>query len=263
MLEQLLGLVLIGLGIRTPQVPPAVLGDETEAVLEVEKSSDDLDEDRKENKERNENKDRKENNERKENKEAIKQIRKTTQEEYKAKKELLNEQIKEKREQAKERYTKAREDFQNRLDTIKDERKKEIVENLDNRFSTVNTNRTTAMSNHVAKMEEVITKISETLSERSAQGVNVSQVQTALSAAQVSVSAAKTAVTTQAGKEYIIGVTTEDKLKDSVERVRTLLETDLKATQEKVKKAREDLASVIQSIARIRKSASSAVESTQ
>lgn len=245
MLEQLLGLVLIGIGIRTPEVPPAVLGDETEAVLEVEKPSANIEQVRKEQKEKIE---------------ATKQIRKTTQEEYKAKKELLNEQIKEKREQAKERFTKAREDFQNRLDTIKDERKKQIVENLDSRFSTVNTNRTTAMSNHVAKMEEVVTKISETLTERSAQGVDVSQAQSALSAAQVSVSAAKTAVTNQAGKEYIIAVTTEDKLKDSVERIRTQLENDLKTTQDTVKKAREELASVIQTIARIRKAAPDAAE---
>lgn len=257
MLDQLLGLFLIGIGVKTPYVPGNVLGDETEQTETIKEEKEQI---KKETQQLIQEKKAAVQNRKEEKKEAIeerkediKNLKIAREDEWNRKKEAFKEQVKTKREEAKEQFKEAREAFKERLETIKDEKKKEIVENVDEKMAAVNKNRTDNMTSHLSRMEEIISRLSTGITELTSQGVSTTEIQSLLSAAEVSFSTAKSAVSTQAGKEYIIGVTTEDRLGESVSRVRTQLESDLRSTQESVKRAREAIALAIQEMARIRK----------
>ena len=118
-----------------------------------------------------------------------------------------------------------RETFKANLKKVKDEKKRKIVEKLDVRFNEVNIKRTTQMTANLDKMTKILDKLFD-------RGVNVATpsnaIQTALDAVKV-----------QAAKTYVITISTEDKLKMDVGKVRSQLEADLRAVNELVVAARK------------------------
>lgn len=114
-----------------------------------------------------------------------------------------------------------RENFKTKLRSIRDEKKKALVEKLDARFAEVNTKRTTQMAKHLDKMTEIL-------------GKTIPEIQKA-----------REANTAQAAKTYIITITTEKNLKMDVGKVRSQLEADLKAVHELVVAARKAVKAVI------------------
>ena len=115
-----------------------------------------------------------------------------------------------------------RETFKTNLKKIKDGKKQKIVEKLDIRFNEVNAKRTAQMAKHLDKMSQILARVTgDTASASSA-------IQTA-----------RDSVTTQAAKTYVVTISTEDKLKMDVGKVRSQLEADLKSVNELVIRARK------------------------
>ncbi|MCX8008875.1 MAG: hypothetical protein N3A54_04210 [Patescibacteria group bacterium] len=255
-MDYIISLILIGLGIRPPSLPPSVLGDEHTAVANVQnvqqidknttiqktESLKTIREEAKKNKE-----DIRANIEVKKN--EIQEERELVNEERKTRAEEIKKEIQAKREQAKEEFKEQREAFKKRLDSIRDERKKQIVENVDIRLSEINTQRTSQMSDRIARMEEVIQKLNQKILLLEEEGKNVFSAKSALSQAQVSLSVAKTAVSSQAAKEYVIGITGETRLKEDVKKSMEAMKKDLEDTQETIKRAREAIVSAVKAVA--------------
>ena len=114
-----------------------------------------------------------------------------------------------------------RDGFRAKLKTIRDEKKRAIVERLDTRFNEVNAKRTSEMGKHLDKMTEILGRVSP-------------EIQTA-----------RDANTAQAAKVYTITISTEKNLKIDVGKVRSQLEADLKAVHELVVAARTAVRAVI------------------
>lgn len=137
----------------------------------------------------------------------------------------LKDDKKERRETLKEDIKLKRTEFKEKLAKIKDQKKQKIVEKLDTRFNEVNAKRTAQMTTNLDKMTKILDKLFD-------RGVNVAtpsnSIQTALEAVQA-----------QAAKTYVISISTEDKLKLDVGKVRSQLELDLKSVNELVIAARK------------------------
>lgn len=133
-----------------------------------------------------------------------------------------SKEIRQDKMELKDDIKERRETFKVNLKKIKDEKKQKIVEKLDTRFNEVNTQRTAQMTKHLDKMSEILTKI-------------IGDTTSANSAIQV----ARDAVTVQTAKTYVITISTEDKLKMDVGKVRSQLEADLRAVNELVIAARK------------------------
>lgn len=223
--HQLIGLLLIGLGLQTPSLP-AVLGDEDvkQKGVEARMAAQQF-------------------------KEARNASKSANLEERKRLQENFKLEVKNLREKAKEEVKTQKEAFKVRLDKIKDEKKKNVVEKADVRLSDINTKRTQEMTEHLNKMDEVLTRISQKIADLNAQGKDTTKAEAALSEAQAKLSAAKSAVSAQAAKEYVIGVTSENKLGEDVKRAIEALKKDLLTVQEAIKGVRESITNAIKEIA--------------
>lgn len=132
----------------------------------------------------------------------------------------------------KEKMQLKREAFQQKVASIKDEKKRQLVERIDNKLSTVNINRTNRMSENLEKLTNILDGIREKTSTAKENGKNTNTVDTAISKADTAIQNAKTAVQTQAGKEYVITITAtgSGQLKNSVGATTKQLQADLSAS---------------------------------
>jgi DNA repair exonuclease SbcCD ATPase subunit len=163
----------------------------------------------------------------------------------KQKSEKYREEIAAKKEEAQEAFKDKREAFEDKLETIRDERKQEIVENLDEKINTLNDRRTTQMIDHLGKMSEILIKVEE---RADASGKDTATVDAAISAAQGAIAAAKAKASEQAAKEYVITIGTDETLKTDVGVVMNTLQTDLKSAQALIVEARHKVSAAIKAL---------------
>ena len=173
---------------------------------------------------------------REKNRMEIMEEKKTMKEEAIQTRKEAQEEIMQKREEAKEQFAQDREEFQMKLKEITDERKQEIVEKVDVHIAEMNEKITTRLAEHLDKISEIIDRIEAKAAEQEEDSKTVDD---AITVARSAVETAQTAVAEQAGKEYIIELTDDSNLKDDVKAVVTQFRTDIKATVETVREARE------------------------
>lgn len=264
MLDQLLGLVLFGLGLTNP-TKPAVKGDTTAVVLSDTDTQDDdstgasgasSSGSSHENDDDNDDKgatgtsgsdddeaddDSKSGNtsvrptkpaerlSRAQVLSNIKEHEKKLKEVFEARKERQKKELEQNQARAKLNTETARKVFSEKLSKLKDAKKKTIAASLDVKISELNKKRTTTMLAFVSKMQEIVDKISTRAAEAEKAGKDISKVKAAVVSAQAAIASALTAVTTQAGKTYVATVTSDETLKSDMEAVMKSLKTDLEA----------------------------------
>ena len=160
-------------------------------------------------------------------------------EEMKAKVENLREEMQQKREEAKTRFQEQREEFKQKVETIKDERKKKTLENIDTNINNLNVKHTESLQKILTRVTEILDRIDDKVASIEAEGKDTSTIKTSSTNARTLINTAAEAIKTQSGKEYIVNVTEESKLKDEVKKTFSVFRNDIKAVHEKVKVARE------------------------
>lgn len=126
-----------------------------------------------------------------------------------------------------------REEFRTKVATIKDEKKKQILEHVSDQINQLNARATTLMLNHLARLEEILNK------------VKARKPEVDITAAQAKIDEAKTAATAQAKNEYIIEFTNENGLRIGASTAKTKFRADLKAVRAKVLAARQAVVDVL------------------
>jgi hypothetical protein len=106
------------------------------------------------------------------------------------------------------------------------------------------------MTRHLTTMNEILEKILEKIEELKTAQTDTVAVETAVTAADTAITTAQAAVTAQAGKSYLVTLTTEAHVKNDVESMRKTLETDLKTTAQAVVAARKAVSTAIGELAK-------------
>lgn len=232
MFDQLVGLLLVGLGLRNP-VTGNVAGKNTEVVETQQDNRGRAGETRIELRD-----DRKD-------------TRASRAADIRERRDAFHEELKEKREAAKEAFKEEREQFKEKLESLRDERKKSIVERVDERMSRVNEHRTDQMTKHLEKMNSILERVVSRTAEAAAVGKDTSSVDSAIAEAQAVIGAAQDAVAAQAGKDYVIEITSEDGLKNVVGSAMSSLQSDLRSVHGLIVEARKKVSAAIQALAHI------------
>ena len=144
-----------------------------------------------------------------------------------------------------------RSEFRTRLSTIRDEKKKAIVDRTDKRIVEINANRTSIMTRHLTKIEETLNKIETRALEVEKKGKDISAVRAAIVTASTAIASAESAIATQAAKTYVINVTTEDSLGSAVSSTRMAFAKDLQAAHQSVVTARKSVRDVLTALAKV------------
>lgn len=192
------------------------------------------------------------NLERKEETSKLRMEKNDQKKEIKENRKEFKEDVRLKREEMKEQYKERKEEFKNRLAELKDARKKAIVERIDTKMSTINTNHTDRMANVLEHMEEILGRLNDKVTNAASNGVDTTAAEAAIQDAQEAIDAAKNAVTTQAGKEYVITIGDEGALRNTVGTTTSQLRSDLQATHKLVIDAKQKVMEAATVVAQMR-----------
>mgnify|MGYP001577231330 CR=1 FL=1 len=116
---------------------------------------------------------------------------------------------------------------------IRDEKKQQILEHVNQQLNLINDRATKAMLKHLERLQSLLIKIK----------TRVPAVD--ITVAQKKIDEAKTAVETQAAKEYVIEFSNESGLRVGASAAKTKLRADIKAVREKVRLARQAVVDVL------------------
>lgn len=126
-----------------------------------------------------------------------------------------------------------RQEFKERMNQIRDEKKKEILEHISRQLTLINDRVTKAMLRHLERLQALLDKIKDRVPEIDTGG------------AQAKIDEAKAAVGAQAAKEYIIEFNDEAGLRVGASAAKQQLRADLKAVREKIQLARQAVVNVL------------------
>jgi DNA repair exonuclease SbcCD ATPase subunit len=178
--------------------------------------------------------------------------------EHKQSREDLQELIRQKKAALRTQTQNKRAEFETNLQTIKDQRKRQLTERIDERLILINQKGTTRLESAIEKLEELLDKFSERVSLAQAEGKDTTEANNAILAAEEAIADAKQAVAGQAGKVYVAQISDEEVLKNSIGDTVLALRQDLKATFDAVKVAKQKVMDVARSVAKLRSNANTA-----
>lgn len=168
--------------------------------------------------------------------------------EVKAKRTALEAEIKTKRANLQTEIQAKRDELKTRLEGVKDEVKKTIVTNVNARLVAINKTMTDNWSSALERLTAIVVKVSARADVAASAGADVGAIRSGITAANDAIAAAQLAVDAQAVKTYTINVTTEDKLRASVQAARQAMYDDLAKVRAAVVAAREAVGTAIKAL---------------
>lgn len=235
MLDSLLGAILLFLGFQTP---PMVKGETTTASMSATtatnsanaSASGKLSQAQVKAKERSQ---------------ALEKRRESVM----AQKDAFLKNLELKRQSAVKTQTEKKEKFLSKLESVKDDGKRVIIERVEGNLTTVNTNRMTALATQLTTMNAVLARISEKGMTTEA---DTTKLVSLVADAEKKIGEAQAAVETQAAKTYSISISSGDKnLKADATAIRIALSDDLKTVQSRVKAAREAVRTAVKELGNV------------
>jgi len=142
----------------------------------------------------------------------------------------------------------AREEFVTQLAALKDEKKKDITEKINEDLITSNTTATDRMFAILDKLEEILTRVETKINDAKTGGTEISAQETEIANAKAALQAAIDAVTEQAAKDYVITIGTDATLRNDVGTVVSQQKLDLKTTYETVRSAKQAIRQAAKSL---------------
>ncbi len=232
MVDQIIGLILLGLGLKAPSSTATVKGDTTTASQALPTSTPD------------------EAQEGTNAAEADQTVAVNAREAnlrpiFSQKRAEFTASVLQKRQEAVQNRKERRAIFQEKIRQLRDAKKRQIVNRIDSRIQTINENRTDAMSKHLATLSEILEKLVARASDLKSRGVNTAQVDAAITSAQSAVAAAQSAVVSQAGKSYVIALESEETVRSDVAETTQQLRMDIQSAYQTVAAAREKVRAAV------------------
>ena len=181
--------------------------------------------------------------------------------ERKAAMDAKREEIKEKRETAMEEFKEKREDFKEKMKGMKDQKKQQSIENIDKKISNLNTQHTDRLQIAIEKLTDILDRVQIKAETAKTDGSDTKTVDAAITEASTLIETATEALVTQAGKEYVIDITDEAKVRESVKKTFDQFKSDMSALHMKVKAAHEAVRKAAMELGKIKKP-SSTMEAT-
>lgn len=187
--------------------------------------------------------------------EALRELRtekKATQEAMREKRVNVGETVKEKRGEMRRKFKAERDAFKKRLKNLKDEKRKAVLLRIDEKIATSNAKHTDRMAEVLEKLEGILGRIGERANTLKASGVDTSSLDTAIEGAKEALAKASSAVSTQAGKDYVVKVGIEKTLRANVGEVMSRFRLDLRDTHKLVVDAKQAVMRAAMELAKLK-----------
>ncbi len=159
------------------------------------------------------------------------------------------EEIQKKRMESLNAAETKRNEFKQQLAGIRDNQKTATVQRLDTRFVSINNLITDRWVTALETMSGMVDRASSEAAGLEESGVNTNLLDAAVTRAQTAITTAQTSVTTQAGKVYVINITTEAGLRANVGATVSQFRTDIRNTHSSVVAAKQAVMQVVRALA--------------
>ncbi len=276
MLDQFIGLVLLGLGLKTPAINPNVRGDSTQSsVLQVQRDlnkevfKQELKRIQEEAKKKRETlKDTRkslkttsvgairldiksirkatgeaEKNEAEDELEHDIEDRKLETQELKDRLDILKREYEEKRKEAIADFAEKQKIFKEQLKLVKDEKKQATAESINTRAAAIHDKGIEELKKSIERLTSTLEKAVAIANDR---GITSDALTTAISQAKDAISAAQQVLNDEAGKQYVATITSETTLGASIKGIIADTRAGLGAVQKKIIVAKQEVMDVVQ-----------------
>lgn len=132
-----------------------------------------------------------------------------------------------------------KEEFREKLKAIRDEKKRLVVERIDEKISTMNKNHTARFSKTLEKLEMILNRITQQAQNLKSKGIDTLKLDSAVASAKTAINAAKVAIDSQAAKTYTLDVASENRLKTTVGSIVSMFRKDLRDVHKTVVEAKQ------------------------
>lgn len=145
-----------------------------------------------------------------------------------------------------------REEFREKLQTIRDEKKRAMVERIDEKISRMNHTHTARFSKTLEKLEMILNRIAEHAQNLKSKGIDTSKLDSAVASAKTAINSAKVAIEIQAAKTYTMDVASETRLKTTVGSIVSMFRKDLRDVHKAVVDAKQAVQSAEMELVKVR-----------
>lgn len=142
-----------------------------------------------------------------------------------------------------------REQFDEQLQTISDAQVVSVVQRLDDNFISINNSTTDRWTTALEQMSDMVDRAGSQAADLEESGMSTVALTSAISRAKTALTTAQAAVSTQAGKSYIVNITTEAALPASVRTMALQFGSDIRNTYASVSLAKQSVVQVMQALA--------------
>jgi len=183
--------------------------------------------------------------------EEIRERRETNKTDLEDRREAFRVDLKTRKDSTKADFESRREEFKNKVQSIRDERKRDLLQKINDRLSSLNERMTGQLSELVDRIEGMLQRILARVNALETE-IDLADVRAAIGGAEVAIAEARSAIADQAGKIYVIDITSEEALRADAKAAKDALQGDLRRTRESVRSAHEAVKSVGAALARLR-----------
>jgi len=141
-----------------------------------------------------------------------------------------------------------REGIQARIQAVRDEKKRAVLERIEEKLNQINKRRTDHFLKVLGRIREILAKITARTDRAEAKGKNVARVRTAIAAAETAIRTAETAVKAQAEKVYEVTVKNETTARNDVGATLKTLQEDLRGVWRVVQDARKAVVAALRAL---------------
>lgn len=145
-----------------------------------------------------------------------------------------------------------KEEFREKLKAIRDEKKRLVVERIDEKISTMNKNHTARFSKVLEKLEMILNRITQHAQNLKSKGIDTLKLDSAVASAKSAINAAKVAIEGQAAKTYTLDVASESRLKTTVGSIVSMFRKDLRDVHKTVVEAKQAVQNAEMELAKVR-----------
>lgn len=144
-----------------------------------------------------------------------------------------------------------RDEFLVKLNKIKDERKKTVVDRINTQISESNTKAINKMTSALTKLTEYLTKLTERSAALKAAGRDTTGLDSFIASAQNAIATATNAVNTQAAKTYTLTITSDSTVKSEVGTTISQFRLDIQGVHKTVVDAKQAVMKALNEVVRL------------
>jgi len=174
------------------------------------------------------------------------------QEKVRERQESLLNFLQERRQEREEERLKRRQEFQSRLQKIVSQRRRVLLEKINEKITEVNQGFMTKMAEALDRLQEILDKIANQKEEAEAKSLDVDALEEAITVAEGAIMEAREAVAQQAEKEYVLDISDEERLRALVGGSVSQFRLDLRDVHKKVVDAKQAVYKAASELAKLR-----------